>query len=264
MRPTVARHAVVAEALEQRRGSRALRSRASRTSDSSKSATRLAAGARARRRWPGDQWRPAQPRGRSDSSPAPAFDSYQFTRSQPDFSPKAAPCSRCQRVGRATPAAAGRPRARGPGSGCRSRSRRSRARARACTTGERYCAPKRRTSMCQRSSDGSPSAIHSAITLPDAAGAGQPVRAEPGRHEQPADLGLAEAELVVGREGLRAVDHPRDLHVLHLRNAPARVHDDLLEAVPVVLEQPAVEVGRDAVEAGRVAVGRKAGAERRS
>ena len=39
----------------------------------------------------GDQFSPAQPRGRSDSSPPEAFDSYQFTRSQPDFSPKAAP-----------------------------------------------------------------------------------------------------------------------------------------------------------------------------
>ena len=32
--------------------------------------------------------------------------------------------------------------------------------------GERYWAPKRRMSMCQRSSDGSPAAIHSAMTLP--------------------------------------------------------------------------------------------------
>ena len=41
----------------------------------------------------GDQSLPAQPRGRSDSSPAAAFDSNQFARSQPDFSPKAAPSS---------------------------------------------------------------------------------------------------------------------------------------------------------------------------
>ena len=39
----------------------------------------------------GDQSRPAQPRGRSDSSPRAAFGSNQFARSQPDFSPKAAP-----------------------------------------------------------------------------------------------------------------------------------------------------------------------------
>ena len=41
----------------------------------------------------GDQSRPAQPRGRSDSSPAAAFGSNQLTRSQPDFSPKTAPSS---------------------------------------------------------------------------------------------------------------------------------------------------------------------------
>ena len=42
---------------------------------------------------------PAQPRGRSDSSPAAAFGSNQFARSQPDFSPKAAPSSCEPRVG---------------------------------------------------------------------------------------------------------------------------------------------------------------------
>ncbi len=41
----------------------------------------------------GDQIFPAQPRGRSDSSPAAEFDSNQFARSQPDFSPKEAPSS---------------------------------------------------------------------------------------------------------------------------------------------------------------------------
>ena len=39
----------------------------------------------------GDQFAPAQPRGRSDSSPPAAFDSYQLTRSQPPFSPNDAP-----------------------------------------------------------------------------------------------------------------------------------------------------------------------------
>ena len=48
--------------------------------------------------------------------------------------------------------------------------------------------------------------------LADAAGAGQPVRAESGGHEQPAHGGLAEAELAVGRERLRAVDQPRHAH----------------------------------------------------
>src|SRR3954462_13565247 len=42
----------------------------------------------------GDQFSPAHPRGRSDSSPPSAFDSYQLTRSQPPFSPNTAPSSR--------------------------------------------------------------------------------------------------------------------------------------------------------------------------
>ena len=90
--------------------------------------------------------------------------------------------------------------------------------------------------------------------LPDPTGSGQAVGAEPGGHVEPADLGLAEAELVVGGEGLGAVDHARDLHVLHLGNAAARVDHDLLEAVPVVLQKAAVEVRRDPVESGAVAV----------
>ena len=40
--------------------------------------------------------------------------------------------------------------------------------------------------------------------LADAARAGQPVRAEAGGDEEAAHLGLAEAELAVGRERLRA------------------------------------------------------------
>jgi hypothetical protein len=44
----------------------------------------------------GDQFSPAQPRGRRASSPRPAFDSYQLTRSQPPFSPKDAPSEICR------------------------------------------------------------------------------------------------------------------------------------------------------------------------
>ena len=63
--------------------------------DSSNSAA-VARHARASAPIAGDQWRPAQPRGRSASSPAASFTAYQFTRSQPDFSPNTAPCPRCQ------------------------------------------------------------------------------------------------------------------------------------------------------------------------
>ena len=102
--------------------------------------------------------------------------------------------------------------------------------------------------MRQRSSDGSPLDDPLRHHLADAAGAGEAVRAEAGGDEQAAHVGLAEAELAVGRERLRPVDEPRDADVVHGRDALARVGDDLLEAVPVLLEQAAVEVGRDRVE----------------
>ena len=62
--------------------------------DWSKSATASRA-ARASVSIAGDQFSPAQPRGRSDSSPRAAFDSYQLTRSQPPFSPKDASNAIC-------------------------------------------------------------------------------------------------------------------------------------------------------------------------
>src|SRR5271166_1170301 len=43
---------------------------------------------------------------------------------------------------------------------------------------------------------------------PDPTGAGEPVRAEPGRHVEAPHLALPEAELVVGRERLGTVDEP--------------------------------------------------------
>ena len=76
-------------------------------------------------------------------------------------------------------------------------------------------------SISQTSIDGSPSRIHSAITRPMPAGAGEPVRAEAGGDEEAAHLALAEAELVVGRERLGAVDQPRDGDLVHRRHAPA-------------------------------------------
>ena len=84
--------------------------------------------------------------------------------------------------------------------------------------------------------------------LADAAGAGDPVRAEPGGHEEPANLALAEDELVVRRERLGAVDHPGHAGVLDRRDARDRAPHDRLEARPVRIEQAVVEVSRDAVE----------------
>ena len=82
-------------------------------------------------------------------------------------------------------------------------------------------------------------------------GAGEAVSAEAGRHPEASDVGLAEDELAVRREGLRAVDELHDLGLLELGHAHDGVRHQLLEALPVLREQPAVEVGRDAVEAPR-------------
>ncbi len=84
--------------------------------------------------------------------------------------------------------------------------------------------------------------------LPDPAGARESVGAEPGRDEQAADVGLAEAELVVGGERLGSVDQPRDAHILHRRHAPTGRQRDLLEPRPILFEQPPVEVRRNPVE----------------
>ena len=78
--------------------------------------------------------------------------------------------------------------------------------------------------------------------LAHAAGAGQAVGAEAGRHEKSADLRLAEAELVVGRERLRAIDQASDLDVLHVRDPAGRVARQFFEPRPVLLEQAAVEI----------------------
>ena len=115
-----------------------------------------------------------------------------------------------------------------------------------------YCGPNRRTSIFHRSIGGSRPTIHSAITLPDAAGAGDAVGAEPGGDEEPGDLALAEDELAVGRERLRPVDQLDDVGVDERRHDPLAGVGERREALPVGVEQTVVEVGRDAaVEAPR-------------
>ena len=86
---------------------------------------------------------------------------------------------------------------------------------------------------------------------PDAARARDPVRAEPGRDEQAVHLALAEHELVVGREALRAVHEAHDVGGLGRGNAPARVLHQRREAIPVFGEQLVVEVGGYAVHRPR-------------
>ena len=82
-------------------------------------------------------------------------------------------------------------------------------------------------------------------------GARDPVRAEPGGHEEAAHVRLAEDELVVRGEGLGAVDHPVDAGVRDGRDAADGAGHDLLEARPVRRQELAVEVGRHAVERPR-------------
>ena len=101
-----------------------------------------------------------------------------------------------------------------------------------------------------------PSTIHSATSWPMPPAPASPCAQKPAADPEAADVRRPEDELAVGRERLRAVDEPHDLRVLELRHADDGVRHQLLEALPVLGEQLAVEVGRDPVEAprGRVAL----------
>ncbi len=96
--------------------------------------------------------------------------------------------------------------------------------------------------------------------LADRARAGQSVGAEAGGDEEAGHLRLSEAELVVGSERLRSVDESRDRDLVHHGHAPLGVLGDLLEALPVLLEQAAVEIRRDAVASVGVEEPRRAAA----
>ena len=79
--------------------------------------------------------------------------------------------------------------------------------------------------------------------LPHPARAGQAVRAEAGRDPEAGQLGGAEDELAVRGERLGPVDEPDDLGLAELRHPDERVRHQLLEPLPVLGEQLAVEVG---------------------
>ncbi len=87
--------------------------------------------------------------------------------------------------------------------------------------------------------------------LADAAGAGEPVRAEAGRHPEAGHLALAEDELAVGRERLGAVEEALDLGLLDRGHAEDGALHQLLEAVPVLGQELRLEALRDAVEPER-------------
>ncbi len=106
--------------------------------------------------------------------------------------------------------------------------------------------------MCDTSIDGSPSTIHSAISLADAAGPGDAVRAESGGDEEarrpPSRRGRTRCP-GVNASGPLIIWRTPDL--AHDRHAALRVGRDLLEARPVLGQQPAVEVGGHRVVAAR-------------
>src|SRR2546430_2133699 len=71
------------------------------------------------------------------------------------------------------------------------------------------------------------------------------------RYPASADVRRPEDELAGGRERLRTVDQPDHLRVEEGGNPEERGAPQLVEALPVLLEQLPVEVGRDAVEGPR-------------
>ena len=145
-------------------------------------------------------------------------------------------------------AAGARPRARDPGTSRRSTSRRSPSCGPACTRGERYAAPKRRESMCQTSSDGVPSTIHSATSFPIPPAPASPCAQKPAATQKPRTSVGPRTNSPSGVNASGPLISSDDPHLLERRHTDDRVLHQLLEARPVLLEQLAVEVGGDAVE----------------
>ena len=81
-----------------------------------------------------------------------------------------------------------------------------------------------------------------------------PCAQNPAASQKPADVRLAQDELVVRREGLGAVDDPAHARIGHGGHASDRAFHDRLEAGQIRPQQLAVEIRRDAVEAPRVRV----------
>src|SRR5207253_6652024 len=82
-----------------------------------------------------------------------------------------------------------------------------------------------------------------------AAGAREAVGAETSRHPEAAYLARPEDELVVGGEGFGAIDEPDHLRFLQCGYANDGVGHQRLEAIPVWLEEAAIEVGWNPVQA---------------
>lgn len=82
------------------------------------------------------------------------------------------------------------------------------------------------------------------MTLPIPPAPARPVGAETGADEEAGDLGLAEAELVVGGEGLGAVDQLGGGDLAHRRDAPlVAAHNQPVAVLAVIDEQVGVAQG---------------------
>src|SRR5262249_57859131 len=84
--------------------------------------------------------------------------------------------------------------------------------------------------------------------LPHPARARETVCAEAGGYPEAAHIARPEDELAVRRERLGPVDETYHLHLLERRHPHERVRHQLLEARPVLLHQPPLEVSGGAVE----------------
>ena len=115
------------------------------------------------------------------------------------------------------------------------------------------CGAKRRMSTSARSPGGAPPTIHSAIALPAPPGVGDTGRVEARGDEERAQLGrLAEDEVAVGREALRAVEEHLDARRLEARRAPHRRRHQRLELLPVLVQELELEGRRDRVDSPRL------------
>jgi hypothetical protein len=90
--------------------------------------------------------------------------------------------------------------------------------------------------------------IHSAITLPTPPAAASPCAQNPAATKNPRTSVSPRQNSAVGGERLRAVDQPRDADVLHRRDRMRELTTISSKRLPVLLEQPAVEVGCDRIQ----------------
>ncbi len=80
------------------------------------------------------------------------------------------------------------------------------------------------------------------------AGAGEAVGAEARGDPEASYVRLPQDELPIGGEGFRPVDQPHHLEVLEIRHADDRVLEELVESLPVLGQELAVEVLRNPVQ----------------